>query len=272
MTGTAASEAPDFTTYVPSTWTSISVPLRKTIAIAREALADRIPFTLSKSKNYVASVSYTDATQRLGESLLDVRSDRGTIEFSCDAKRFELRIFPGCRSEKTPLVSIRERHPVDRPRGPMDPAQILAILDEWHRTVTRVRMNPHEDWKRAADYVGALALMNGASDVTVAPLQLTLPSRYGDGSIKPTRQCYAKAGSKAVEGLDLDLSRGSDVARTLSMLCHATTVVPRQIASAKELRMEYDLSGELVLHVRIPDVVAAMRTMSDVSRRPSRMG
>lgn len=261
MIGSEVVDDPVFTTHARGQDSPSTSAVRKAVAIARNAILERMAHSASKGRRYVAENSYDDKSQFLSCSLVRANANYGWVNYACDSERFEVRVFSGQRRSNKPVVTVRERHPIGCVPPRLDRDEIVALLDRWATILQGGDGSPHENWSLASNYVAALAKENGAESDLPEPHHLVLPSAYAPGRIQVNAKIRNRPG--AWTGLDLDLSHDGEISRMISSLCHSSRVDSKCIDHRGDTRIECDLSGPVRLKMAIPDPMSALRALAE---------
>ncbi len=242
----------------------------KAIGIARDAVDRNVPRSMSRTRRYVADTRYHDQVHLLSKTHLLAASDNGMVEFSCDPKRFEIRILPFQSTERKPIVSVKERIAPGE-RGPLlDAREILAVLDRWTWLLQTPEPCSRERWDLVAQWIMAQETMGRIPMGILPEDHLELPSAHADARIlRQVRIGHLK--HVATQGPAAQLmDRDSELCTTIRSLCPTLQASIKQIDHRASIRLQCDLSARIMLPLPASDAMSSLRSMAEVESILSR--
>lgn len=238
------------------------VVLRKSLAIARDAFASNRIEMPGTSRRFRAETRYDDRTHHLSVSVLNPRSDHGTVTACSDSKRFRLEIQPFNERASTPLVTIEAR----RPRNEIAPGpgrdSIVGQIDrmmEW----TNAPADPGRKERRAslAVALGAHLHAEGYTHDVIGVPMIWLGTPWEQGLVGIPEGKMPIRTFEQERALRSFCDRHRDVVEAVIGDDPTCTMEATYVDASNRTRMSFDLTTRVRFRARPMDAMEAMRRM-----------
>lgn len=202
------------------------------------------------------------ASQALARSMLRSRGGMLSTRFVGGPDGLRVEIVGTDSGIASPLLTVKERTPLNRNPTYPDAEEIESTMRRWLRIVETSVVLDTDAHRGAASVLGAMSVAAGADPSVVEGLGIRLPSRYEAGFHLATEDQIARTGA----GAYVPIERMLEEERERIMEIHTTSAITSQwwnYGSRKvQQRVLFDLSGVINTTMRVPDAVEIMRLMA----------